>query len=53
VIDRLSTTIQELRTTVQVPLNRPVLIGGMTLAPSLSGQPSPTMYLVIEVVASE
>jgi hypothetical protein len=53
VIDRLSTTIQELRTTVQVPLNRPVLIGGMTIAPSLSGQPSPTMYLVIEVVASE
>jgi len=53
VIDRLGTTIQELRTTVQVPLNRPVLIGGMTLAPSVSGQPSPTMYLVVEVVASE
>jgi hypothetical protein len=53
VIDRLGTTIQELRTTVQVPLNRPVLIGGMTIAPSLTGQPSPTMYLVVEVVASE
>jgi len=25
----------------------------MTLAPSVSGQPSPTMYLVVEVVASE
>ena len=53
VVDRLSTTMQEIRTTVQVPLGQPVLIGGMTLDPALNGQPSPQLYLVVEVVASE
>ncbi len=54
VVDRLSTTMQELRTTVQVPLKQPVLVGGMTLDPGLgarAGQPSPALYLVVEVVA--
>jgi type II secretory pathway component GspD/PulD (secretin) len=53
VVDRVSTTMQELRTTVQAPLGRPVLIGGMTLDPNVSGQASPQLYLVVEVVASE
>jgi hypothetical protein len=52
-VDRLSTTMQELRTTIQVPLNQPVLVGGMTLDPNLSGQALQQMYLVVEVVASE
>jgi hypothetical protein len=46
VVDRLSTTMQELRTTVQVPLKQPVLVGGMTLDPGLgarAGQPSPAL----------
>jgi hypothetical protein len=52
-VDRVRSLTQELRTTVSVPLGRPVLIGGMTLDPSAKGGDSPQLYLVVEVTASE
>jgi len=39
VIDRLNILDQELRTTAQIPVGKPVLIGGMTLEPATNQPP--------------
>ncbi len=49
-LDRINVLVQQLRTTVQVPVGRPVLVGGMTLEPTTKGANSGQMYLIIEVV---
>lgn len=47
--------VQELRTTVRVPLGRPVLVGGSSLGPSGESGPGPAdppqVYLFVEVTA--
>jgi len=53
VVDRYQAQSQELRTTVSVPVGRPILVGGMTLDPTAKGTDSPQLYLVVELTASE
>jgi hypothetical protein len=50
-LDRMNVLVQQMRTTVQVPVGKPVLVGGMTFEPSTKGGNSPQMYLIIEVSA--
>jgi type II secretory pathway component GspD/PulD (secretin) len=50
-IDRLNEVSQELRTTVRLPLNKKVLVGGMTLEPAAKQEASRQLYLVIEADA--
>jgi len=50
-LDRMNVLVQQLRTTVQVPMGKPVLVGGMTFEPSTKAANSPQMYLIIEVSA--
>jgi hypothetical protein len=50
-LDRVNVLVQQLRTTVQVPVGKPVLVGGMTFEPSTKGGNSPQLYLIIEVSA--
>ncbi|HJT31248.1 MAG TPA: hypothetical protein VJ783_04310 [Pirellulales bacterium] len=53
-IDRVNIVAQQLATSLRVPLNRPVLVGGMTF-PSVEGGPvsDEQLYLVLEVTAQE
>lgn len=51
-VDRLNLVAQQLSTTVRVPMNQPVLIGGMTLEPN-QGTPKTQLYLVVEVSTPE
>jgi hypothetical protein len=50
-LDRMNVLVQQLRTTVPVPVGKPVLVGGMTFEPTTKGGNSPQMYLIIEVSA--
>ena len=50
-LDRVNVLVQQLRTTVQVPVGKPVLVGGMTFEPSNKGGNSAQLYLIIEVSA--
>ena len=47
-IDRFAATVQGLQTTAQVPVNRPVLVGGMTLDAGVAGPGGAELYLVVE-----
>lgn len=53
-IDRVNIVAQQLATSLRVPLNRPVLVGGMTF-PGVEGAPATDeqLYLVLEVTAQE
>lgn len=51
VIDRLDSTVQALRTTARLPLNRPVVVGGMTYEPARAGGDPRQLYLVLRVTA--
>jgi type II secretory pathway component GspD/PulD (secretin) len=51
-IDRINAVSQNLRTSVRIPLDKSVLIGGMTLEPANNGEESPQLYLIIEASAS-
>jgi type II secretory pathway component GspD/PulD (secretin) len=50
-IDRVNEVSQELRTTVRLPLNKKVLVGGMTLEPAARQEGSRQLYLVVEADA--
>lgn len=50
-IDRLNIGVQHMRTTVKVPVGKPVLVGGMTREPGRSG--GKQLYLVAEVTAGD
>ena len=47
-IDRFAATVQSLQTTAQVPVGRPVLVGGMTLDAAAPGGDGRELYLVVE-----
>jgi hypothetical protein len=47
-LDRASALVQNFHTTVQVPLNRPVLIGGSTTDPAADQAPGKELYLIVE-----
>jgi hypothetical protein len=49
-VDRLNVGVQQLRTTVRVPVGKMVLVGGMTKEPGTDGK---EMYLIAEVTAGE
>lgn len=53
-IDRVNIVAQQLATSLRVPLNRPVLVGGMTF-PGVEGAPATDeqLYLVLEVTAQQ
>ena len=52
VIDRLNVASQELRATLRIPLNQPVLVGGMTVEPATDEAESPQLYLILTVSRS-
>ena len=47
-IDRLDNDVQRFHTTVQVPLNTPVLVGGTTADPTADQPAGKELYLIIE-----
>lgn len=51
-IERVSQYVQRLATTVRVPLGKPVLVGGMTMRPSLESPDSRQLYLVLQADAA-
>jgi hypothetical protein len=46
-IDRLNVGVSQMRTTVRVPLNKAVLVGGLTKSPGTPGE----LYLITEITA--
>jgi hypothetical protein len=52
-VDRISVAAQQLKTTLRVPLGKPVLVGGMTMEPSAGEGDGRQLYLIVEVTASE
>jgi hypothetical protein len=51
-VDRVEAVAQQLRTTLEVPLNQPVLVGGMTLDPTTREPDGPQLYLIVEVAST-
>jgi hypothetical protein len=51
-IDRLNILRQELRSSLRIPLNQPILVGGMTLEPTREEPQGSQLYLVLQVSAS-
>jgi type II secretory pathway component GspD/PulD (secretin) len=51
-IDRVNTVDQHFHTSVQVPLNKPVLIGGMTMDPTVTEPAGDQLYLIVEADAA-
>jgi hypothetical protein len=45
--------VQHFHTTVQIPVNKPVLIGGMTFNPSSDTPAGKQLYLVLEADAAK
>jgi hypothetical protein len=50
-IDRVDAIVQHLHTTIQVPLNKPVLAGGMTIDPTVDEPAGNQLYLIVEADA--
>jgi hypothetical protein len=50
-VDRLNAVVQHFHTTVQVPLNKPVLLEGATIEPSLDQPQGAELYLIVEADA--
>ena len=48
-LDKLNIVSQDLRSTLRMPRNVPVLIGGMTLDPNFTTPQAPQLYLVLQV----
>jgi hypothetical protein len=49
-VDRLNVGIQQMRTTIRIPVGKPVLVGGMTREP---GTDTRELYLIAEVTAGD
>jgi hypothetical protein len=47
-VDRASAVVQNFHTTVQVPLNKPVLVGGSTSDPAADQASGKELYLIVE-----
>jgi hypothetical protein len=52
-IDRMNYLSQRLATTLRVPLDQPMLVGGMTFEPGRDDGDSPQLYLIVEVTVAE
>ena len=52
-LDRLNLVVQELETTLRIPVGKPVLVGGMTLEPTVSVPDGRQMYLILDVTGSD
>ena len=52
-VDRLKVTAQQFATSLRLPLNQPVLVGGMTFPDSEAGEQEGQLYLVIEVRSNQ
>jgi type II secretory pathway component GspD/PulD (secretin) len=52
-LDRLNAIVQHFHTTVQVPLNKPVLVEGMTAEPTVTQPQGDQWYLIIEADAGK
>jgi hypothetical protein len=52
-LDRVNVIAQQFRTTVRIPLDKKILIGGMTMEPNIAGGSSRNLYLVVEVNAGD
>jgi hypothetical protein len=52
-IDRVNVVAQQFRTTVRIPLDKKIIIGGMTMEPNIAGGSSRNLYLVVEVNAGD
>ena len=52
VIDRLNVVSQELKCTLRMPLNQPVLVGGMTLEPTAQQPQQGQLYLILQLSVS-
>jgi hypothetical protein len=48
-----SRAVQDMHTTVRIPLNIPVIIGGMTLQPDTKGSDEQQLLLILKVTASK
>jgi hypothetical protein len=48
----VNTVVQELRTTVKLPLGKPVLVGGMTLEPATKNTDLGQLVLILKVTAT-
>lgn len=47
-LDQIDKVVQHFHTTVQVPLNKPVLVGGSTVDPTVDQPAGKRLYLIIE-----
>jgi len=52
-IDRANIVSNQLQSALQLPLDQPVLVGGMTLDPTLKEPQGSQMYLILQVSASK
>lgn len=50
-MDRVDAAVHELRTTARLPLGKPTLVGGMSVAPGNAGGRSRELYLVVRVTS--
>jgi hypothetical protein len=50
-VDRINAVVQHFHTTAQVPLNKPVLVGGMTINPATDQPDSNQLFLIVEADA--
>jgi hypothetical protein len=48
-ITQLNLVSQELKGTLRVPINQPILVGGMTFEPKLNEPAGVQLYLIIEI----
>ena len=51
IVQRPRPVVQRLNTTLRVPLNRAVIVGGMTVEPRTSGENSRQLILIVEVLS--
>lgn len=49
----LNTVLQEMRTTIRLPLATPVLVGGMTLEPATKNADAAQLVLILKVTATK
>ena len=52
-VDRLKMTAQQFATSMRMPLNRPVLVGGMTFPDGESDELEGQLYLIVEVQSDQ
>ena len=51
VVHTMEETVQELRTAVRIPVDMPIVVGGMTLGPGVDGADASQLILILKVTA--